>query len=57
MAVGRCYAGVYPKADIPIVQLSIHEAQPSSFHQETGQRLAPVGEEGVLITGSGNVSP
>ncbi len=46
---------VFPKADIPIVQLSIDERQPSSFHYEMGKRLAPLREEGVLVMGSGNI--
>lgn len=46
---------VYPEADIPIVQLSIDETQPPSFHYEIGKRLAALREEGVLIVGSGNV--
>ncbi len=46
---------VYPKADIPIVELSIDESQPPSFHYEIGKRLAPLREEGILIVGSGNV--
>jgi 4,5-DOPA dioxygenase extradiol len=46
---------VYPQADIPIVQLSIDETQPASFHYEIGKRLATIREEGVLIVGSGNL--
>ncbi len=46
---------VYPQAGIPIVQLSIDETQPASFHYELGRRLAPLREEGVLVMGSGNL--
>ena len=46
---------VFPKADIPIVQLSIDERKPSEWHYEFAKQLAPLRDEGVLVCGSGNL--
>lgn len=46
---------VFPRADIPVVQLSIDGRQPAEYHHEIGKRLSPLRDEGVLIAGSGNL--
>jgi 4,5-DOPA dioxygenase extradiol len=46
---------VFPAADVPVVQLSIDETRPPAFHYETGRRLRPLREDGVLVVGSGNL--
>lgn len=44
-------AHLFPAADIPVVQLSIHGAAPLNL----GSRLAPLRSRGIFIVGSGNV--
>jgi 4,5-DOPA dioxygenase extradiol len=46
---------VFPDADVPVVQLSIDETQPASYHYEIARRLGPLRDEGVLVMGSGNL--
>lgn len=46
---------VYPKADVPVVQLSVDYTQPPDFHYALGKRLGRLRKERVLVIGSGNI--
>lgn len=46
---------MFPDANVPVVQVSIDQLQPPSFHFDIGRRLAVLRNEGVLIVGSGNI--
>lgn len=46
---------MYPRADVPVLQLSMDLNQPPSIHYEMGERLRQLRDEGVLIVGTGNV--
>lgn len=46
---------VFPKADIPVVQLSMDMTRDADFHFNLGKKLRPLREKGILIMGSGNI--
>ena len=39
---------MYPRADVPVVQLSLDRARPMEFHYELGRELGKLREEGIL---------
>lgn len=45
----------FPKADVPVLQLSLDAGKSLAEHLELGARLAPLRENGILIAASGNV--
>lgn len=45
----------YPKAEIPVLQLSIDYTKPLSYHVELAKELNFLRRKGVLIVGSGNM--
>ena len=46
---------LYPKADIPVFQVSIDYAKDGDYHLSVGQALSSLRDKGVLILASGNV--
>ena len=48
-------AHLFPNADVPVVQLSVHAGEGMPYHLDLGARLAPLRQRGIFIVGSGNV--
>jgi len=48
-------ARMFPRADVPVFQLSLDHTQAPGWHYELARELRPLRERGVLIAGSGNL--
>ena len=46
---------LYPKADVPVIQLSLDYNQPAQYHYDLAGELSSLRNKGVLIIGSGNM--
>ena len=47
---------MYPKADVPVVQVAVQTQLGTRHHLELGRALAPLARENVLIIGSGHLT-
>jgi 4,5-DOPA dioxygenase extradiol len=46
---------LYPKADVPVIQLSLDYYQTPQYHYDLAKELSSLRKKGVLIIGSGNM--
>jgi len=46
---------IYPAADVPVLQLSLHMERGPDYHFAAGRALAALRDQGILIVGSGNI--
>lgn len=44
---------MFPEAEVPVVQMSLHASLDPTLHFAAGEALAPLREQGVLVLGSG----
>ncbi len=46
---------MFPKADIPVIQMSLDYRKDAAYHYNLGKELQQLRHKGVLIVGSGNI--
>jgi 4,5-DOPA dioxygenase extradiol len=46
---------LYPKANVPVIQLSLDYTKGAQYHYDLGRQLMDLRKKGVLIIGSGNM--
>jgi len=46
---------MYPKADIPVFQMSLNRLGDENYHYNLGRKLSALRESGILIIGSGDI--
>jgi len=46
---------MFPKADVPVVQMSLDRSKNPEYHYQLGQQLKELRDENVLIVSSGNI--
>ncbi len=46
---------MYPKAEVPVIQMSLYMARTPEYHLKIGQQLSKLRDQGILIIGSGNL--
>jgi 4,5-DOPA dioxygenase extradiol len=46
---------IYPKADVPVIELSIDHYKTPRWHYELAKEISSLREKGILIIGSGNI--
>ena len=46
---------MYPKADVPVFQMSLNRLGDEKYHYNLGKKLSKLREQGILIIGSGNI--
>lgn len=46
---------IFPKADVPVFQLSLNALKNEEYHYNLGKKLVKLREQGILVLGSGNI--